>query len=387
MTDGETSEGADPDPIGLDAPGAARRSFHITKERSGRRVDLFLRQQIKGLSRTRVQQLIGYGGITVNGRIPKASTRLHANDAVEVILPPPAVREVRPEPIPIHVLHEDADLLAINKQADLLVHPGKGHADGTLVNGLAHYFAERGEGIAGVGGDETRPGIVHRLDRHTTGVMVVAKRDETHWHIARQFEDREPLKVYLALVHGQPEGPGGAIEEPLGEHPTVREAFAVRRGDPRARHATTLYRVRERYAGYALVELELKTGRTHQIRVHLTQLGHPIVGDLLYGGEPVGPDEIANPPQPAGAAPMQNYARSKGEVDRLTAAAAPAQLARPALHAAFLRLTHPRSGEPIAFQAPLHEPFAGVVRALRERPAPGPVAGPGEAWIDLDQMA
>jgi 23S rRNA pseudouridine1911/1915/1917 synthase len=392
-----------------------------------KRLDVYLQARLRGISRNRIQKLIDRGGVTINGQVPKASTIIRKDDIIDIILPPRAVRRILPEPIPIHVMYEDQDYVIINKQANLIVHPARGQLSGTLINGLAYRFAEqqkeRGreaqlrttsgfnaydrnrppvipaktglpgasgqvEGLSNVGADEFRPGIVHRLDRNTTGVMVVAKNDETHWAIARQFENRSTLKAYLAVVHGNFEEAGGAIEMPIGRHPTIREANAVRH-DSTARHALTLFRVREQYQGYALVELELKTGRTHQIRVHLQYMGHPIVGDVVYGGEPVGYAELDAPPVAAGSRKLLNFARDKIEGQKIEAAAASRSdmlMATPALHASLLSFMHPRTHERVKYTAPLHEPMATLVRELRKRPNPSaPVAKQG-TWVDLDAL-
>ena len=233
-----------------------------------------------------------------------------------------------------------------------------------------------------MGAGEFRPGIIHRLDKHTTGCLVVAKSDQAHWRIARQFEDRTVLKAYLAVVHGNLDTGGGVIEQPLGKHPTIREAHAVRH-DSMGKRCVTLYRVREQYRGYSLVELELKTGRTHQIRVHMTWLGHPVVGDILYGGEPVGPAELDEPPVAAGGRKYLTFARDKAQGEHLEAASAKRLaageliIATPALHAALLAFEHPVDRQPVAFTAPLHEPMATLIRHLRRRPAQGPVADSG----------
>jgi 23S rRNA pseudouridine1911/1915/1917 synthase len=231
---------------------------------------------------------------------------------------------------------------------------------------------------------------------NTTGVILFGKQDESHWLLAKQFEDRTNTKAYLAVVHGNPSPQAGTIDQPLGKHPTIREGHAVRH-DSTGKHALTLYRVREQYDGYALVEVQIKTGRTHQIRVHLQYLGHPIVGDLLYGGELVGPREIAQPPHPAGGRPHLNYARPKEEgkklerqaLDRLAQGDAhpdgPVIMHYPALHAGYLQVRHPLHRHPMTFTAPLHEPMLSLVRALRKHPHPGGLRGVHHgAIIDMD---
>ena len=241
------------------------------------------------------------------------------------------------------------------------------------------------EGLSTVGADDYRPGIVHRLDRYTTGVMVVAKSDDAHWPLAQQFADRTNLKAYLALVHGNFDTPAGVIEQPLGKHPTIREAYAVRH-DSSSRHAVTIYRVREQYKGYALVELELKTGRTHQIRVHLSYLGYPIVGDIIYGGEPVGRAELDSPPIAAGSRKLLTYARDKAEGERIEYNALKRPdiiMTHPALHACLLGLWHPVEKRDIRFTAPLHEPMLSLVHELRRRPNPAAPLAPSGYYIDL----
>ncbi len=389
---------------------AERRQFVITRD-TQKRLDVYLQQRLKGISRSRVQKLIDLGGVTVNDQHPKHSTTLREGDRVHVILPPQAVRTIEPEPIPLDVIHEDDHLIVINKQAGLIVHPARSNLSGTLLNGLAHRFAQqqqqaglawrekatRGfrthdppdpegavEGLSTVGAAEFRPGIVHRLDKNTTGVMVVAKNDEAHWAIARQFETRTTVKAYLAVVHGNFDTPGGVIEQPLGKHPTIREAQAVRH-DSTAKQSVTLYRVRRQYRGFSLVELELKTGRTHQIRVHLSYIGHPLVGDIIYGGEPITDQDIINPPTPAGARQHITFARTKEEGQRVEAEAAQRPsliIAHPALHAAMLRITHPQTQKPVTYTAPLHEPLRTLIQKLQPQQIDAPTADSGY-WIDL----
>ncbi len=384
--------------------GVEHLQFVLSKQ-AKLRLDRYLQNKLKSVSRNQIQKLIACEGVTVNNAPAKPSRTLRTGDVVDVILPPRPAKELKPEPIPLNIVYEDADLIVVNKQADLIVHPARGQLTGTLLNALAYHFQQQREaasktqgerpervshadgsieGLSSLGVDDARPGVVHRLDRNTTGVMLVAKRDESHWLIAHQFERRTTLKAYLALVHGHLPEPGGAIEQPIGRHPTVREAMAVRH-DSSARHALTLYRVRERYEGYSLVELELKTGRTHQIRVHLSYIGCPIVGDILYGGEPIGLREVEEPPLATGARPHLNYARPKDEGARLEAQAAARDdmlLATPALHATLLGIKHPVTEEPVRFTAPVPSPMKDVVAALRKHPAGGPVATEGY-WVDL----
>ncbi len=417
-----------------DETGPQRRRFVVSRELR-KRIDIYLHQRLKGISRNKVQELIDQGGVTINDKLPKASTLLHEGDVVDVILPPPALREIVPEPIPLTVLYEDDAFIVLNKQANLIVHPARGQNRGTMLNGLAYHFQQKmiaaghswqpyhaagfskgmkaegennslrrrtraqrlGEyksrtdptvpGLSAVGAEGFRPGIVHRLDKNTTGVIVVAKSDAAHWQIARQFEYRTTLKAYLAIVHGNFKEPSGVIDEPMGKHPTIREAYAIRR-DTHGKQAITLFRVREQYRGFALVELELKTGRTHQIRVHLSYLGHPIIGDIVYGGEPLHEGDFDQPPTPAGARKYVTFARSRddGLAIESRALKKPGLLiAHPALHAAFLRFTHPFTQTPMTFTAPVHEPMCRLIHDLRTRPNPdAPVMHDG-TWIDLKQ--
>ena len=389
-----------------DEDGAEQRRWILSRN-AQHRLDKYLQNRIKGSSRSQVQKLIDLGGVKVNGKPTKASQKLRENDVVDVILPPRPATHLIPEDIPLHILYEDDDMIVINKQANLIVHPARSHLTGTLLNAIAFHFKEQAESaneideamlletnLSSVGkegnpdrGEGPRPGIVHRLDKNTTGVIILAKRDETHWKLSKQFENRTNLKCYLALVHGCPEPAGGAIDAPIGKHPSYREAMAVR-NDNQGRDSLTLYRVRERYEGYSLVELELKTGRTHQIRVHLSYIGCPIVGDIIYGGEPIGETEIVQPPaMPAGSRPFLTFARSKDEGRAVEQAAANREdmiLAHPALHAALLKIKHPLTDQWMTFTAPLHEPMRGLIRRLRQRPADGATITDG-THIDLTQ--
>jgi 23S rRNA pseudouridine1911/1915/1917 synthase len=374
--------------------------FELTRQ-NPLRLDKYLQQAIKSVSRNQIQKLIDLAAVTVNGKPGKASQKLAAGDVIEVTMPPRPAVDLRPEPIPLNILYEDEDFIVVNKPAGLIVHPARTYLSGTLLNALAHHFqqnappdADATESLSNVGRAEARPGVVHRLDLNTTGVIVVAKRDETHWMLARQFEHRTNLKVYLALVHGCPPTPGDqtgdAIDLPIGKHPTIREAMAVR-FDSQGKDSLTLYRVRERYQGYSLVELELKTGRTHQIRVHLSYLGCPIVGDVLYGGEVVGEREVLEPPRPAGSRPHIVFARDREAGLALEAwgkarrDAGELVMFTPALHAAMLQLTHPVTRQRMTFTAPVHPPMLQMIHRLRQRPAPGHVAA--NAFIDLSQAA
>ena len=364
----------------LEDAGAEPRAWTITTDQRPR-LDVWLQNRIGGMSRAQVQKLIAMEGARVNGKPSKPSQRLREGDAVTVLVPPKPQVDLRPEPIPLDVLYEDPHLIAINKAAGIIVHPARKYLSGTMLNALAHHFqAQRSGELSGVGEADARPGVVHRLDMNTTGVILFAKQDATHWLLARQFEHRTNDKRYLAIVHGVPDPLSGALDFPLGKHPTIREAHAVR-NDDHGRDSLTLYRVRRIYDGYSLVELELKTGRTHQIRVHLSYVGHPIIGDVMYGGCAVGEAELADPPLAPGARPNLVYAATKSEgqaheasVAERQAAGEPFVFGTPALHAAYMQFTHPETDERMTIQAPPPPNFIDLVRRLE--------AGGGRPGID-----
>ena len=373
-----------------DAP--EHRRFKLTRDLR-KRLDRYLCDRFPGLSRSRLQKLINEGAVTVNARQPKSSTVLRIDDEIDVLVPPPPIKQIPAEHIPLNVLFEDEHLIVINKQADLVVHPARSNLNGTLLNGLAWYFKDaKTNGLAAlssVGVEEFRPGIVHRLDKDTTGCIVLAKHEEAHWRLARRFEDRFVQKYYLAIVHGELPARGGVIDEPIGKHPMVKEAYAVRH-DKAARHAVTLYRVREVFEGYTLVELELKTGRTHQIRVHLTWLGFPIISDIIYGGEPIGPEQLDHPTAPAGAKPMLTYARQKEEGVKIWDRMAQRDdllIRRPALHAARLQFEHPMTGDTVTFNAPIHDDMRTVLHDLRQRHAVTGLLDTDGAMVGRDMLS
>ncbi|MEQ9460003.1 MAG: RluA family pseudouridine synthase [Phycisphaeraceae bacterium] len=404
-----------PDPIDpadftqWEARGGESHTYTLSKN-AALRLDRYVQNRVKGFSRNQVQKLIALGAVTVNSKQVKPSLMLKEGDVVEISTPPKPGVNIEPEPIPLDILYEDDDMIVINKQAGIIVHPARSYLCGTMLNALAHHLIETGQaqsatlpqlpedesdeeeeltlipGLSAVGADDARPGVVHRLDKNTTGVIVFAKRDSSHWLIAKQFESRTNLKAYLAVVHGCPDPHAGAIEEPIGKHPTIREAYAIQQ-EPRGKPSLTLYRVRERYQGYSLVELELKTGRTHQIRVHLSYLGHPIAGDILYGGEPITSAEITTPPIPAGYRPYMNYAREKDEgrqLEQVASANPDCIIAHPALHAALLQIKQPVTHELMTFTAPVHDAMAKLIRTLRQHPESGPVVTSG-THVDLNQ--
>jgi 23S rRNA pseudouridine1911/1915/1917 synthase len=320
------------------SPEGDARRFAVTHEEAGLRLDRFLSARAPDLSRTRLQSLIAAGRVAVEGRVRKASHRLRAGERVTVEVPPPVALDLVPEPIPLDVVYEDDALLVVNKPAGLVVHPSAGHGTGTLVHAL---LAHCGPALSGIGGVR-RPGIVHRLDRGTSGLLVVAKTDGAHLALARQLKARSVERRYLALVHGAVPRAEGIVEAPIGRDPRDRLRMAVRPAG-QGRLAVTRYRALERFAAPAPLSylgLQLGTGRTHQIRVHLAHLGFPVVGDRTYR--------------------RRGVAAGGPELARRVAA-----LGGLALHAAVLGFTHPETGEPLRFEAPLPPAFAALLTWLR----------------------
>ncbi|MBI2875608.1 MAG: RluA family pseudouridine synthase [Candidatus Tectomicrobia bacterium] len=309
--------------------------FHVTPQGGGRqRLDAWLAREQAALSRSQIQRLIEEGRVRVNGSPVKAHYRPKPGDQIEILLPEPQPALPQPEPIPLEIVYEDSSLVVINKPAGLVVHPGAGNPTGTLVNALLYHCPD----LSGIGGVE-RPGIVHRLDKETSGLLVVAKDDLTHRGLARQWEDRSIRRRYLALVKGRVAPEKGRIETLIGRHPVERKKMAVVR--QKGRVAITEYQILERWADFSLLELHLRTGRTHQIRVHLASRGHPVVGDRVYGR------------------------RTEGQGQPLPVQAALEGLHGLALHAATLGFVHPRSGEPLEFEAALPPDFAHLLQVLR----------------------
>ncbi|MCE5265495.1 MAG: RluA family pseudouridine synthase [Deltaproteobacteria bacterium] len=317
--------------------GGCNVHFTVVPEQGGLRLDLFLVGREIGLSRSQVQRAVNEGRVRVNGSPARSGRKLKPGDEVAVFLPEAKPSGVLPEAIPLSILYEDASLLVVDKPAGMVVHPAAGHADGTLVNALLHHCRD----LSGIGG-VLRPGIVHRLDKETSGLLVVAKSDAAHQGLAAQFKRHEVKKTYQALVVGEPGAEGGRIEAAVGRHPTDRKKMSTQ--SRRGRSAVTVWRVRERYGVAALLEVDIETGRTHQIRVHLTDLGHPVVGDRVYGGA----GRIRTVGDPAARARMK-------------------AMDRQALHAWRLAFAHPLTGEDMAFTAPLPADMAGLCAFLRER--------------------
>jgi 23S rRNA pseudouridine1911/1915/1917 synthase len=300
-------------------------SHRVTPERAGRRLDVLLAELEPGLSRAQAQRLIAQGRVTVGGQRAKPSHRVRPGERIEASVPEPEASELSPEPIALCVVHEDADLIVIDKPAGLVVHPGPGHARGTLVHALLHHCPD----LAGVGG-VARPGIVHRLDKGTSGLLVAAKHDRAHRALAAQFRAHSIEREYQALVRGAPRADRGSVSAPIGRHPTDRKRFSTRARIGRA--ARTHWAVERRFAEHTLLRVRLETGRTHQIRVHLASIGLPIAGDPVYGGGRRG-------------------------------ASLPG-LGRPALHAAVLGFAHPRDGAWLRFESALPADLHAVLEEL-----------------------
>jgi 23S rRNA pseudouridine1911/1915/1917 synthase len=304
----------------------------------GMRLDVFLSRQVPEQSRAHLQALIAAGHVRVEGQpATKASLRLAAGQRVAVHLPAPVPAAPRPEDIPLVIVYQDAHLLVLDKPAGIVVHPGAGIRSGTLVNALLHHVRD----LSGVGG-VLRPGIVHRLDKGTSGLLVVAKDDAAHRQLSRQFAGRTVEKAYLAVVHGTPKAARGTVEAAIGRDPRQRQRMAVRGAGGRA--ARSDYEVLADFGGAALVRVRIHTGRTHQIRVHMASLGHPLVGDAVYGG------------------------RRTPACRSLAARDAVSRFPRPALHAALLAFTHPATGTRLSFSSPLPPDMEGLLAILRAQP-------------------
>ena len=309
-------------------------SFIVAPSDGGERVDHLVGEYVPETSRSAAARLIRGGNVTVDGvPVLKPSHKCDGGARVEVRLPPPDSSGVEPQNLPIRIVFEDDDIAVIDKEVGMVVHPAAGHRDGTLVNALLHHL----EGLSGVGG-EARPGIVHRLDKETSGLLVVAKHDRAHRTLTATWNSDAVRKFYLALVYGTPSPEDGTIDRPIGRDPRDRKRMAV---VPSGRSAVTLYRVLEAFPGCALLELELRTGRTHQIRVHLKSIGHPVVGDTVYGGAQWKGVRDPN---------VQRQLRT---------------MKRQALHAARLEMIHPITGAPMTVESPLPEDMQKVLEGLR----------------------
>lgn len=333
----------DKDDLPRDFPRAIK--LIVAANDAGQRLDRFLTAHLPDFSRTRIQSLLDHGHARVNGAPAKRSHRVEAGDAVAIEIPPPTPMHAQPEAIPLEILYSDEDLIVVNKPAGMVVHPGAGVKTGTIVNALLHEFGARGE-LSSIAG-ELRPGIVHRLDRETSGALIVARNDKVHRALSDQFRDRQIGKTYIALLHGRLKDDTGRIELPVSRDLHRRVRMTTRRREGRA--ARTDWRVRMRLPGYTFLEADLHTGRTHQIRVHFSALGHPVVGDTLYGA----------PAQPKAGATLLP------------------PLGRNFLHAAHLHFLHPTIGKVIDVRAPMPSDLANYLRQLAR------ASGAGSESIDV----
>lgn len=297
----------------------------LTADRSGERADAALARLSGTLTRSAAQRLLEAGQVTSRGRILKKNDRLEAGEPLEVEIPAPQPLALTAEDIPLDIVYEDGDLIVLNKPKGLVVHPAAGHWSGTLVNALLHHCRDSLSGINGA----LRPGIVHRIDKDTSGLLVVAKNDFAHQSLAAQLQDHSLARVYVCLVTGGMRADSGTVDAPIGRHPTDRKRMAVVAD---GRPAVTHWQVLERFSGYTLLECRLETGRTHQIRVHMAHIGHPIVGDMVYG-------------------------RKKPELGQDTQC----------LHARAITFRHPRSGETVTLTCPLPPYLEALLRRLRAK--------------------
>jgi len=332
-----------------------RRIIEVPAEAAGQRLDQFVASQLEGVSRSRVQMLMDQGDVLVNGEREKASLKLRGGEQIAVTGEPhPTPLKATAEDIPLDVVFEDADLAVVNKPAGMMVHAGSGQNEdarsrGTLVNALLYRFKK----LSSTGG-ELRPGIVHRLDKDTSGLIVVAKNDRTHAALGEMFAGRQMKKTYIALVQGAVERVRGTINAGVGRDP-VRRTRMTTQPTENARTAVSHYevirRLNNRFGKFTLLRVRIETGRTHQIRVHMASIGHPVVGDTLYGGAGQLTDQVAS------QAAQSKAARRRAEPERL-------KLGRNFLHAARLEFTHPRTGKLLELEAPLPEELENFLSRL-----------------------
>ncbi len=300
-----------------------RQEIFVGEDGTDDRIDKFLAEQCEELSRSFLQKLLKSGEVSVNGQAVKASFRLSEGDLIVFEVPEAAKPEILPEPIPLDILYEDEDVILINKPKGMVVHPAAGHYSGTLVNALMYHCRDSLSGINGV----LRPGIVHRIDMDTTGVIIACKNDVSHRSIAEQLKEHSITRRYQAIVHGRLKTDEGTVDAPIGRNPQDRKKMSI--NDRNGKPAVTHYHVLNRFRDYTHIECRLETGRTHQIRVHMASIGHPLLGDVVYG-------------------PARCPYRLEGQT----------------LHAGVLGFVHPRSGEYMEFSAPLPEYFEKLLRTL-----------------------
>lgn len=299
--------------------------FEFQNTRTPERIDKFLTDFLPDLSRSHIQRLIKDGHVTVNEKCVKVNYKVGKEEVVKVIIPEPeTLPEIVPEEIPLDILYEDDDILVVNKPKGMVVHPAPGHYTGTLVNAVMYHCQDNLSGINGV----LRPGIVHRIDMDTTGSLLVCKNDQAHHILAEQLKEHSITRKYHAIVHGNLKEDSGTINAPIGRHPTDRKKMSVHSSN--GRRAVTHYRVLERFGNYTYIECALETGRTHQIRVHMASIGHPILGDSVYGP-----------------------------------AKCPFHLQGQTLHAKILGINHPKTGEYMEFDAPLPYYFQKLLQKMR----------------------
>jgi 23S rRNA pseudouridine1911/1915/1917 synthase len=318
-----------------------KKQFSVnSKEQENKRLDKYLAEKINSLSRSKIKKLINSQKITVNGCHQKPAYRISRSDRINVTIPKPEPLEVVPENIPLEILYEDEYYLAVNKQSDLVVHPGAGNRTGTLVNGLVNYT----DNLSSMGG-EKRPGLVHRLDKDTTGVIFAAKNDEAHWKLSRMFADREIYKEYRAFIWGVPKDSEGTIEKKIGRSRRKREKIVVTR---LGKYAKSHYEVLQNYSFFSLLKVRLVTGRTHQIRVHMKSIGHPVIGDEKYGSDTRFVQGLNNRNCDIGEKVM-------------------AVINRQLLHAYKIEFKHPFTGEKVSVTAPLPDDFRRVEQVISTR--------------------
>ncbi len=310
----------------------AEKSFSVCAEDVGKRLDVLVSEKVQ-ISRSAAARLIGEGNVSLDGKQANKKSKADEGALICVRLPEPEPSEAQPEDIPLDIVYEDADIVVVCKPQGMVVHPAAGNPTGTLVNALLYHCGDSLSGIGGV----VRPGIVHRIDKDTGGLLVVAKNDEAHTSLAEQIKRHDVARIYTAIVIGNIKEDSGTVSAPIGRHPTDRKKMAViRSADKRSREAVTHWRVIERFGQFTLIRCELETGRTHQIRVHMSSIGHPLLGDPVYGGA-------------SSAFEAKNRALIHGQC----------------LFAAELSLTHPRTGERMSFGAPLPDNFKQVIERLR----------------------
>ena len=328
-------------PAGRRYDGALKFEFTVKLRSQGKRLDQYLAERLGQYSRSMIQKVIKAGAVEVNGRTVRPSYAIKKGDHIKLWLPEIIEELPVPENIPLDILYEDALFVVVNKPPGMVVHPAKGHWRGTLVNALRYHF----ENLSGVSGQH-RPGIIHRLDRDTSGAIIVAKDDLAHVDLALQFEHRKVYKEYHVLVCGEPDRDSDYVEQPLGPHPTHREKMAIRRVEDGGKPAKTFYEVIERFDGFAYLKAVPHTGRTHQIRVHLAHIGCPVLADYAYGGR----RQLRLSELEGRECPL--------EEDQIL-------IERQALHAYMLRLLHPRTRKVMEFVAPLPDDFRRTLEALR----------------------